>query len=104
VHNLPASRARIGEKDELIIGDRDDYLARFQCPRCGADSRQPCEALRPGPRLVGYHRERGYSQHELLDLGYIKYALVNESTRRPLVLWRRPTQRPAIRDGYRTMA
>jgi hypothetical protein len=101
VRNVPAGRTSIGErKGELIIADLHDPRARFQCPRCGAASRQPCEALRPGPRLVGYHRERGYRQHELLGLGYIKYTLVNESTQRPLFLWRRPTQRPVIRDGY----
>jgi hypothetical protein len=101
---LPASYTTVGERGELIIGDRDDHLARFQCPRCGAASRQPCEALRPGPRLAGYHRERGYRQHDLLDLGYLKYTLINESTQRPLFLWRRPTQRPVIRDGYGPMA
>jgi hypothetical protein len=102
-HNLPARRTSLGERGELIIGDLHDHLARFQCPRCGAASRQPCEALRPGPRLAGYHRERGYRQHDLLDLGYLKYALINESTQRPLFLWRRPTQRPVIRDGYGPM-
>jgi hypothetical protein len=101
---LAARRASIGERGQLIVGDRPDHLARFQCPRCGAATRQPCEALRPGPLLIGYHRERGYRQHELLDLGYIKYTLVNESTQRPLFLWRRPTQRPVIRDGYGPMA
>ena len=38
---------------------------------------------------------------ELLNLGYIKYTLVNESTQHRLSLWRRRTQRPIIRDGYR---
>lgn len=107
MHNSPARRTGIGKRGELIISDLNDLLARFQCPCCGAASRQPCEALRPCPRLVGYHRERGYRHHELLDLGYLKdtlvnlkYTLVNESTQRPLFLWRRPTQRPVIRDGY----
>jgi hypothetical protein len=104
VHNSPDSRTSIDERGELIIGDLHDHLARFQCPRCGAASRQPCEALRPGPLLVGYHRERSYRQHELLALGYIKYTLVNESTQHPLFLWRRPTQRPVIRDGYEPIA
>lgn len=88
-------------KGDPIIGDVDDYRARDQCPRCGALSRQPCEAVRPGASLVGYHRERGYRQGELLKLGYIKYTLVNESTQHRLFLWRRRTQRPIIRDGYR---
>jgi hypothetical protein len=57
--------------------------------------------VRPGAYLVGYHRERGYRLRELLDLGYIKYTLVNESTQQPLFLWRRRTQRPIIRNGYR---
>ncbi|KAB7756802.1 zinc finger domain-containing protein [Mycolicibacterium mucogenicum] len=100
MHNLPAGRTTIGQRGDLIISDGHDHWARFQCPRCGAASRQPCEALRPGPRLAGYHRERAYGQRELLDLGYLKYTLINESTRRSLVLWRRPTQRPVIRDGY----
>lgn len=104
MHNSPARRTGIGERGQLIIGDLHDHLARLQCPRCGAASRQPCEALRPGPLLVGYHRERGYGQRQLLELGYIKYTLVNESTQRPLFLWRRPTQRPVIRDGYSPMA
>jgi hypothetical protein len=52
VHDLPARRTSIGERGELIIGDGHDHLARFQCPRCGAASRQPCEALGPGPRLA----------------------------------------------------
>ncbi|MGD2214784.1 MULTISPECIES: zinc finger domain-containing protein [Mycobacteriaceae] len=79
----------------------DDGRASVQCPRCGAPSRRPCETVRPGASLVGYHRERGYRHDELLDLGYIKYTLVNESTQHPLFLWRRRTQRPIIRDGYR---
>jgi hypothetical protein len=57
--------------------------------------------VRPGASLVGYHRERGYGQRELLDRGYIKYALLNESTQLPLFLWRRRTQRPIVREGYR---
>ena len=57
--------------------------------------------MRPGASLIGYHRERSYRQRELLKLGYIKYTLVNESTQHPLFLWRRRTQRPIIRDGYR---
>jgi hypothetical protein len=100
VHNEPANPTR-NRKGDLIIGDVDDYLARVQCPRCGALSRHPCEAVRPGAYLVGYHRERGYRPRELLDLGYIKYTLVNESTQQPLFLWRRRTQRPIIRSGYR---
>jgi len=48
------------------------------CPRirkCGFFT--PPEVL---ASLVGYHRERGYRQDEVLDMGYIKYTLVNEST------------------------
>lgn len=84
-----------------IIRDLDDHRAAVQCPRCDAQCRQPCETVRPGARLAGYHRERGYRQDTLLAFGYIKYMLVNESTQRSLVLWRRRTQRPIIRDGYR---
>src|ERR1700737_4251744 len=47
VHNSPARRTSIGERGQLIIGDGPDHLARSQCPRCGAATRQPCEALRP---------------------------------------------------------
>ncbi len=100
MHNKPANPTR-NRKGDLIIGDIDDHRARVQCPRCGAQSRHPCETVRPGASLLGYHRERGYRHGELLKLGYIKYTLVNESTQRPLVLWRRGTQRPIIRDGYR---
>ena len=38
--------------------------------------------------LVGYHRERGYRQDEVLHMGFIAYTLVNESTQHPLLLWR----------------
>lgn len=100
---MPLPHCSSNRKGDLIIGGINDNRALVQCPRCGAQSGQPCESVRAGSSsLVGYHPERGYRPGQLLELGYIKYTLVNESTRHPLFLWRRRTQRPVIRDGYRT--
>ena len=95
----PPTAATAG-KEHQIIDDIDDYRASFQCPRCGAPRREPCQTLRPGAHIRGYHHERRYRHRELVDRGYIKYTLINDNTRHPLFLWRRPTQRPIIRDGY----
>ena len=98
----PPTAATAG-KEHQIIDDLDDYRASFQCPRCGAPSRVSPRTLpnaAPRSHIRGYHHERRYRHRELLDRGYIKYTLINDNTQHPLFLWRRPTQRPIIRNGY----
>lgn len=73
-------------------------VAIVACPRCGASLGQPCHSVTVGNVPISKcHRERGRSHLELLADGYVTYALVDDSSRRPVILWRRRTQRPIIR-------
>lgn len=102
----PPTRSRGGDiSRRLPSEDRGCRTRGYQrLLRRAGDHRSVPGARVDGSRVRGGIRRgegQGEAPHMVRDWrGYIKYTLVNESTQRPLFLWRRRTQRPIVRDGY----